>query len=42
MVHEKGVHTPSTKNQISIHMHILIKDYDLFSPLDPVFDLAKI
>jgi len=36
----KGVHTPSTKN-ISTHLHILIKVYDLFLLLDPIFDLAK-
>jgi hypothetical protein len=31
----KGVDTLST--EIFTHMHILIKDYDLFSPWDPVF-----
>ena len=38
-VMQKGVRVPSRKN--SLHMHILIWLYDLFSPLDPVFDFAK-
>ena len=39
MVHTKEfIHHPP---KISTHLRILIKVYDLFSPLDPVFDLAK-